>query len=188
MEEKFSALSEIYTAFERETAPFREAAACTRGCAFCCAEAGSIDVVTLEGLAIGNAIARMPRPRQRALQKAVEKDVRGRQQGLRSPCPFLLKNATCAVYPVRPFPCRRIFSLHRCSRERPPVIHRKVMERSEEAIRTLRRLDDTGYAGHISAVLLLLADPDFLSVYRSGDFRPERVVAYGKRHGMRINR
>lgn len=188
MKEKASALSAVYAAFDADMATFRKGAACDRGCAFCCAEAGSIDIVTLEGLAIREAVARMPRPRQRALKKAVEKDVRKRLLGRTSACPFLLKNRSCAVYPVRPFACRRIFSLHRCSAERPPMLHRRVMERAEETIRTLQRLDDTGYSGHISVVLHLMEDPEFLSVYRSGDFRPERVADYGKRHGMRINR
>jgi Fe-S-cluster containining protein len=188
IEEKRSALPDLYAGFESDAAPFKKEAACAKGCSFCCTDAGSIDIVTLEGIAIREAVASMARPRQKTLKKAVEKDVRGRLQGRRSACPFLLKNRSCAVYPVRPFSCRRIFSLHPCSRQRPPILHRTAMERAEETIRALQRLDDTGYSGHISVVLNLLEDSDFLAVYRSGDFRPERVAAYGKRHGMRINR
>ena len=188
MEVKANAIEKIYTDFAEKSAPFREAAACEKGCAFCCTDAGSIDITTLEGLRIRHRIAQLPRPRQSALKKALAKDADRREKGHNSPCPFLLKNMSCQIYDIRPFACRRIYSLKRCSSEQSPVLHRQVMEMAEETIARLQALDDTGYSGHLSFILHMLDTPAFLKVYMSGGFQPEAVMVYGKTHKIAINR
>jgi len=188
MKQKLETLQEIYNAFARETAPFRREAACTEGCAFCCTDAGRIDCTTLEGLVIHNHIQRMPRARQTSVKKALKQDMKRREAGRPSACPFLMKTRACMIYAIRPFACRRIYSLHRCSKEQPPLISRQVMVLAAEAIKALQRLDDTGYAGHLSYILHMLDAPRFLATYRAGEFKPEEVMAFGKSHGIVINR
>ncbi len=188
METKFDAIKEIYDDFREETEPFRTAAACAKGCAFCCTDAGSIDITTLEGLRIRNRIAQLPRPQQSAIKKALAKDARQREQGRNSPCPFLMKNMACRIYDIRPLACRRIYSLKRCGPEQSPVLHRQVMELAGDAIHRLQALDDTGYSGHISYILSMLDTPAFLNVYSAGGFQPEAIMAYGKTHKIAINR
>lgn len=188
METKFNMLDDIYGRFEEETAPFRETAACEKGCAFCCTDAGSIDMTTLEGLRIRNRIAQLPRPQQSAQRKALAKDARRREVGQPSPCPFLLKNRSCRIYAIRPFSCRRIYSLKRCGPEQSPILHRQVMALAETVIQRLQALDDTGYSGHISYILHMLDAPEFLDVYAAGGFQPEAIMAYGKTHKIGINR
>ena len=188
MESKFNTAIEIYNRFEDESAPYRESAACKKGCAFCCTDAGVIDITTLEGLRIRNRIAQLPRAQQIALKKVLTKDARLREKSSKAYCPFLLKNMNCRIYDIRPFACRRIYSLKRCGAEQSPVIHRRVMEKAVKAIHRLQKLDDTGYSGHISYILQMLDTPAFLNVYLSGEFQPEAIMAYGKTHKIVINR
>lgn len=187
-EESRRELAGIYASFEAETAAYREGAACARGCAFCCVDAGSIDITTLEGLVIRETLGRMPRARQAAIRKALERDMKKREEGAGSACPFLAKNESCAIYEVRPFACRRIYSLHRCSAEKPPVLSRRVMDAGQRTITALQRLDANGYSGHLSFVLHMLEAPRFRETYLSGAFRPEEIMAFGKTHRIVIHR
>ena len=110
------------------------------------------------------------------------------ENGRSSPCPFLLKNMACRIYDIRPFACRRIYSLERCHVNQSPVLHRQVMELSEKAIRTLQAMDETGYSGHLTFILHMLDTPAFLSTYTAGEFFPEAIMAYGKTHRIVINK
>jgi len=188
MQTRIGALEKIYQDFELATAPYRSGAACKSGCAFCCTDAGRIDGTTLEGLRIRGRIGKMPRPRQLGIKKALKRDMQKREAGLPSPCPFLMKNNTCMIYPVRPFACRRITSRHRCAKDRPPLISRQVMAIAEKTIADLQRLDDKGYSGHLSYILHMLDTPRFLATYRAGDFKPGEIMAFGKTHRIAINR
>ena len=99
-----------------------------------------------------------------------------------------MKNRACMIYSARPFACRRIYSLKTCSKAQSPVLSRSVMEMGDTAIRALQQLDDTGYSGHISYILCMLASDRFLETYLSGDFKPEEVSDFGKTHQILINR
>ena len=188
MQDRFDALEALYQSFEQATADFRRNAACAEGCAYCCTDAGRIDATTLEGLRIRGRIARLARPRQASLKKALKRDMHKRESGVPSPCPFLMKTSACLIYPIRPLACRRIYSLHRCSPEQPPVLSRQVMAMADDAIAALRRLDANGYCGHLSFILHMLDAPRFLAVYRAGEFRPGEIMAFGRTHGITINR
>ena len=188
MKQKFDAMKTIYEGFEAETAAYRTEAACAKGCAFCCTDAGSIDCTTLEGLAIRNHIGKLPRPRQTTLRKALRRDMKKREAGTTAPCPFLMKNGACSIYAIRPFSCRRIYSLHVCSKKNPPLLSRQVMVIAEKRIAALQRLDDNGYSGHLSFILHMLDSPGFLATYETGDFKPEEIMAFGQSHQIVINR
>jgi Fe-S-cluster containining protein len=188
METSFKKVKEIYDQHESHTAAFREAAACEKGCAFCCTDAGSIDMTTLEGLLIRSRIEKLPRPQQKALYKALAKDARRREKGESSPCPFLLKNMACGIYDVRPFSCRRIYSLKKCGPQQSPMLHRQVMALAKDAIRSLQQIDGNGYSGHLSYIMHMLDTRAFLSTYLAGEFQPEAIMVYGKTHRIVINR
>jgi uncharacterized protein len=188
MYSKVDQLEDIYASFETEADPFKTAAACAKGCAFCCTDAGRIHITTLEGLAIREALAQLAKPQRKAVEKALARDMRQRERGLVTPCPFLMKNKACMIYLRRPFACRRIYSLEPCSSRRPPILNRRVMELGADTIRTLQTLDDTGYSGHISFILHMLEAPGFRDIYRAGDFRPEEIADFGKTHQIVINR
>jgi hypothetical protein len=186
--EKRDRLHRIYQAFESRAARYKENAACGRGCAYCCTDAGSIHITTLEGLVIRDIVERLPAPRRKGVRKAIAKEMQRREKGTVSACPFLMKNRACMIYPHRPFACRRVYSLHACDADRPPVLSRRVMEMGDEAIRQLQRLDDTGYTGHLSYILYMLEAPKFLRPYLEGAFKPEEIMDFGRSHGIIINR
>jgi uncharacterized protein len=181
-------LTRIYAHFETDARPFTTAAACSRGCAYCCKAAGSIDATTQEGLVIQAYLAQLPKRQRKETEKALHKEVRQRQRGQVVACPFLQKNDTCLIYPVRPFSCRRIYSLHVCTPEAPPQVHRQVMAKAGAAITELRHSDPNGYSGHLSYILHMLTQERFASTYLAGHFEPESVMAFGKAHRISINR
>lgn len=184
----FNELHAIYDRFAADSAAYRKEAACAKGCAFCCTDAGRIDITTLEGLQIRQAMAGMLRSRRVALEKVLKLELKKREAGMGVPCPFLMKNLACMIYEARPFACRRIYSLHRCSQAQPPLLNRQVMELGRQAVAALQRLDASGYTGHISYVLHMLEAPRFLETYLAGGFKPEEVMAFGKSHGIVINK
>ena len=188
MLQKIKDLVQLYDHFALETEAFRTNAACAKGCAFCCKEAGSIDITTLEGLRIQEAMGRMLRDRWNDVQKSLAKDMKCREAGGISPCPFLQKNNACMIYEARPFACRRVYSLHRCTRENPPLISRQYMAMAGETLAALQRLDTNGYSGHIADILHMLDTPRFRAVYLAGDFKPEEIIAFGKTHGIVVNK
>ena len=98
-----------------------------------------------------------------------------------------MKTKACLIYPIRPLACRRIYSLHRCSQEQPPVLNRQVMRIAADTIADLQRLDANGYSGHLSFILHMLAAPRFMAVYTSGGFKPEEIMAFGKSHRIVVN-
>ena len=188
MKEKRKQLQPIYDDFEAEAAPYKAEAVCTKGCAFCCTDAGSIHITTLEGLVIRDCIAGLPRARQVSVNKALTADRKRRERGQPSACPLLMKSRACMIYLDRPFACRRIYSLKTCSSSQHPVLAKQVMISGDRTIRALQQLDINGYSGHLSYILHMLETPAFTDIYLSGDFRPEEIMQFGKSHGILINR
>lgn len=188
MQPKYDELEKIYAKYDAETADFRKDAVCTRGCAFCCKDAGSIDITTLEGWRIREHVRQLPRVQRNAIQKGLERDVKKREAGLIAPCPFLMKNKACRIYSIRPFACRRIYSLRTCSKDEPPMVSRRAMQLAQETIAALQRLDENGYSGHISFVLHMLDSYAFRKTYASGDFKPDEIRAFGKTHRIFVNK
>ena len=101
-----------------------------------------------------------------------------------------MKNLACMIYDVTPhLPAAGFYSLVMSATDNQhPVLSRQVMAMGDEAIRALQQLDDSGYSGHLSYILYMLDTPAFLKAYLAGEFRPEAVMAFGKSHGIIINR
>lgn len=188
MKEKISELANIYRAYEEDTRDMVAVKACERGCSFCCEAAGTIDITTLEGMALREAMNKMPKSRQKLLTQAFRSEIRKREAGKATPCPFLMKNKACMIYEERPFACRRIYSLHICTKENPPSVSRQVMERADRTIKELQKIDDTGYSGNLSYIIYMLSVPAFMTTYMAGDFKPEEIMEFGKTHKIMINR
>lgn len=188
MKTKLLELKTIYDRFETDTRELKQGKACNKGCSFCCESAGTIDITTLEGLQIRQAMEKMPKARQKTLTRAFRKEIKSRENKQVVSCPFLMKNKACMIYEVRPFSCRRIYSAHVCTKENPPAVSRDVMQRAGKSIGELQKLDDTGYSGHLSYILLMLSVPAFYEVYMSGEFKPNEVMEFGKSHHIGINR
>lgn len=185
--EKIEKLKKIYDRFEREVAEFKEQAVCGLGCTFCCTFMGNIDMTTLEGLIIRRRIKDFPEPLQDSIGDRLTADAKNRDDGRESPCPFLEEDGSCLIYDVRPFSCRKLYSIRKCD-DGGPMVHRRFHELAGEAIREIQLLDDTGYSGHHSYILYLLARPGFRRLYMTNGFDPGMIRDYGRKHGIIINR
>ena len=168
IETRAKKLPELYQEFEEKARGYREAAVCTVGCADCCINVGNVDAVTLEGWLILKHIRTMGLERQSELEKMIEENAQEKERSIYTRCAFLQDDLSCAIYPVRPFSCRRLYSLVRCG-ESGPTVHRQVWQMAEETIAAIQALDGNGCFGHLSHILLLLQESGFRKTYLSGD-------------------
>jgi uncharacterized protein len=183
---KQNQLVEIYERFERDMRSYKKDALCKAGCSFCCTHFGNVDITTLEGLRIMDYLRRLPKQMQKTLQKKMDRNKKDRENQKTSHCPFLKPDNTCLIYEVRPYSCHRLYSVKKCDRN-GPTVHRQATEISKDTLTMLQSLDSKGYSGHMTYILHLLRQPDFLSLYLSGGFNPVEIAAYGKAHGIIIN-
>ncbi len=164
LEDKFKELEVLYEAFERATAPFVVQAVCGPGCADCCTNVGEIYAATLEALRIARYMEALPVFQAAVLRQKIAENRVQKKRALLLPCPFLDPQKLCAIYPVRPFSCRRLYSVEPCG-VKGPVVHREFWALAEQFTRALQALDPRGYSGHLSYVLGLLEDPFFREAY-----------------------
>lgn len=168
LETKAKKLLELYQDFEEKARVYREAAVCGIGCADCCINVGNVDAVTLEGWLILEHMKGMDPRRRSQLKKLIEENAQEKRESIYTRCAFLQDNLSCAIYPVRPFSCRRLYSLVRCG-ENGPTVHRQVWQMAEETIAAIQALDGEGCFGHLSQILLLLQEPGFHKDYLGSD-------------------
>jgi uncharacterized protein len=176
----------LYEQFEKDMRAYKKDALCKAGCSFCCTHFGNVDITTLEGLSIIEYLRRLPKQTQKTLQKKIDKNKKDRENQKTSFCPFLKSDNTCLIYEVRPYSCRRLYSVKKCD-QNGPTVHRQATELSKDTLKMLQSLDSRGYSGHMTYILHLLRQPDFLSLYLSGGFNPVQIATYGKAHGIIIN-
>jgi uncharacterized protein len=186
-DEKKEKLRKTYSRFENETIPYSRQAFCKPGCSFCCTFMGNIDIITLEGLIILEHIESQPEELRAALKRKITENMAEKEKGHKPPCPFLKEDNTCLIYAVRPFSCRQLYSVKECG-DSGPVAHRQAVESARSTVREIQQLDETGYSGHITYILQLLRDAGFRKLYLSDGFAPERIMKFGRTHGLIINR
>ena len=185
--EKLAALEAIYRTHEKALQPFVAGAICRPGCSFCCTHFGRLDVTTLEGLVIRGRLSAFKGRQKIRMQDRIRRNRRLKSQGEAAVCPFLDAAQRCRIYPVRPFSCRQLYSLRPCE-GKGPTVHRQAAALAQETVQKIQRLDDTGYSGHLTYILALLEDRSFRRLYLAGGFDPAAISAFGKSHGIVINR
>lgn len=168
-------LQVLYRDFEEKTRAFRKDAVCLAGCADCCTNVGNVDAVSLEGLLILERLKTMDPGRSSQFKRKLEENARIKREAAYARCAFLMDNSNCAIYPVRPFSCRRLYSLVSCG-ESGPTVHRQVWKMAEETVAAIQRLDDGGCSGHLSYLLLFLYDSALRKAYLDGTLTPELVL------------
>jgi uncharacterized protein len=186
-EHKKQQLSELYTRYAEVVQPYLASAVCGKGCADCCINVGSIDITTLEGLIIHKHLKELAHPLQKELNKKLKLNRRTKQDCKFARCAFLLADNSCIIYPLRPFSCRRLYSIRRCG-ETGPTVHRQAWDAAEQIRVAIQKLDDTGYVGHISYILQLMNDSRFLKVYLAGNFSPQEIRSFSTCYHLSINR
>jgi uncharacterized protein len=167
MKEKKGKLFELYAEFEQKAGSYLQAAVCARGCADCCTNVGEIDATTLEGLVILGHIQDLPADEQKRFEKSLKANRKARTKSTLARCAFLLEDNSCGIYPVRPFSCRRLYSVKTCS-ESGPTLSRQYWALSQEALGAIQQLDAAGYSGYVSQILTLLKDARFRKSYLQG--------------------
>ena len=185
-EQKIPDLQAIYRDYDAAVRDYKQEAVCRPGCAFCCTHFGSVDMTTLEGLALHNHLASLGAGERVRFQKRLDRNRRAKEKGTSATCPFLSDDQHCVIYEVRPFSCRQLYSLRACNGN-GPTVHRQAVELARNAVIRLQQLDDTGYSGHMSFILELLKRKPFRRLYLSGGYDPQRIAAFGKRYGIVIN-
>ena len=187
--EKRKHLLELYRRFDKEARPYLKEAVCDRGCGGCCVTRGWIDATTLEGTILFEKVRSLPPGARSRLLAGVEREMAAKEAGGDAPvrCGFLRDDDICAVYPARPFSCRRLYSIRRCGDD-GATVHKKLWELGEKIAIEIQRLDDTGYTGHLSFIVHLLRQTAFRKFYQEGGFDPEAVREFGEAHGLSINR
>lgn len=180
-------LLEIYEHFEEMTEPYRRLAVCVPGCADCCTTVGDIDATTLEGFNIIGHIQELDAAQQKMFQKALKENARQKTSSKFVRCPFLLKSNRCGIYSVRPFTCRRLYSVNTCGLS-GPTVNRRLWELGDETVSAIQELDHTGYSGHLTFIIQLLKDARFRKTYVSGGFSPEEISSFARQHKLVINR
>lgn len=188
IQDKIEVLPEIYSDFENSVSEFKKSAACKVGCADCCIYVGNVDITTMEGIVIQNRLEIFEKKLRAKIRKKLDKNKTERERGVLARCAFLKEeDNTCRIYDIRPFSCRRIYSIKECNRNQP-VVHRQAMELADDTISKMQKLDDTGYSGHMSFILYLLEKSGFRKTYMGGKFNPGKIMNFGKGHGIIINR
>ncbi len=186
--DKKEKLTDIYSDFENSVSEFKKSAACKIGCADCCIYVGNVDITTMEGIVIQNRMETFEKKVKSRIKKKLDKNKAERERGVLARCAFFKEeDNTCRIYDIRPFSCRRIYSIKQCNQNQP-VVHRQAMELADDTISKMQQLDDTGYSGHMSFILYLLEKSGFRKTYMAGKFNPGKIMNFGKSHGIIINR
>jgi Fe-S-cluster containining protein len=186
-QKKREKLKEIYERFESDAQEYKQHAICKIGCTYCCTDVGNVDINTLEGLVIQERIKSLPQPLKGQIQKKLAQNKREKEKQNIAPCPLLTEDGACLIYDVRPFSCRQLYSIREC-RDHGPTVHRQAVALAKRAVKAMQQLDDTGYSGHLSFILYLLERPRFRKFYLAGGFDPQKIMKFGKAHGIIINR
>ena len=160
IETKAKKLMELYQDFEEKSQVYRQTAVCVVGCADCCINVGNVDAVTLEGWLILEHIKSLEPWHRFQLKQRIEENARDKRESIYTRCAFLQDNLSCAIYPVRPFSCRRLYSLVRCGKN-GPTVHRQVWKMTQKTVAAIQSLDGGGGVGHLSHVLLFLQETQF---------------------------
>ncbi|MBW2163388.1 MAG: YkgJ family cysteine cluster protein [Deltaproteobacteria bacterium] len=185
--EKRKKLKELYSQYEKDVAEFKKSAACVKCCADCCIDVGNIDITTLEGIIIHDRVATFEEPLKSGIKARLAQNRTERENGRLSRCAFLKADKTCIIYDIRPFSCRRLYSVKRCDGA-SPTIHRQALNLANQTVKKMQKLDSSGYSGHISYILCLLDKEEFRKIYLQGKFKPQKIADFGQSHGILINR
>jgi Fe-S-cluster containining protein len=185
--EKRKKLEELYSQYEKDVAEFKKSAMCVKGCAGCCIDVGNIDITTLEGIIIRDRLVTFEEPLKSEIKVRLAQNKMEREKGMLSRCAFFKADKTCMIYDIRPFSCRRLYSVRKCDGA-SPAIHRQALNLASQTVKKIQRLDFSGYSGHISYILYLLDRGEFRKFYLRGKFKPQKIADFGRSHGILINR
>ena len=185
--EKKRLLFAVYNEYERVVQPFKEQSVCERGCASCCIDVGNVGATTLEGMIILEYLQSWDHQAIEKLNRSLKENRSEKLNSALVRCPFLDEEASCDIYDVRPFSCRRLYSVKKCDGQ-GAVIHRQAIVLGQKAEKELQELDPEGCSGHLSFILHLLENEEFCRNYVKGRWRREDFREFIERYKLVVHR
>ena len=187
LREKKRLVFELYEKYERLVKPYKEQAVCEKGCASCCIDVGNVGATTLEGLIILEYLQGWD---PQAVEEIIRNLGENRSEKLKRVlvrCPFLAEEASCRIYAVRPFSCRRLYSVKKCDGQ-GAVVHRQAVVLGQKMEKELQELDLEGCSGHLSFILDLLEKEPFRRGYLKGSWKVEDFRDIIELYGLVVHR
>ena len=170
--EKKKQVFKLYDKYERLAQPYKSQAVCEKGCASCCIDVGSVGATTLEGLIILEYIQGWDRQALKEINRNLGENRNDKLSQVFTRCAFLDQEQTCRIYAVRPFSCRRLYSVRKCDGQ-GAVVHRQAVMLGQKIEKELQELDPDGCSGHLSFILHLLEREPFRRGYLKGSWKVE---------------
>jgi len=177
----------LYERYERLVQSFKAQAVCKIGCASCCKDVGHIGATTLEGLIIFEYLQGWTRQAIEEITHRLSKNRSEKFNSVLVQCPFLDTELSCSIYDVRPFGCRRLYSVKKCDGQ-GAVVHRQALVLGRKAERELQELDPGGCSGHLSFILHLLNKERFRRRYLQGSLKTEDFKDSIERYQLVVHR
>ena len=185
--EKKRLLFAVYNEYERVVQTFKEQSVCERGCASCCIDVGNVGATTLEGMIILEYLQGWDHRAIEELNRSLRENRSEKLNSALVRCPFLDEEASCRIYEVRPFSCRRLYSVKKCDGQ-GAVVHRQAFVLGQKAEKELQELDPEGCSGHLSFILHLLESEAFRRDYVQGRWRLEDFREIFERYKLLVHR
>ena len=172
LKEKKTKVYELYEQYERMVQPYKSQAVCEKGCASCCIDVGSVGATTLEGLIITEYLQGWERQALKEIHRSLRENRNDKLKQVLVRCAFLDQEQNCRIYAVRPFSCRRLYSVKKCKGQ-GAVVHRQAVVLGQKIEKELQELDPGGCSGHLSFILRLLEREPFRRGYLKGSWKVE---------------
>jgi hypothetical protein len=185
--EKKTLVFQLYDEYERLVQPYKIQAVCEKGCASCCIDVGSVGATTLEGLIILEYIQGWDRQTIKEMNRNLRENRNDKLNQVLARCAFLDQEQNCRIYAVRPFSCRRLYSVRKCDGQ-GAVVHRQAVMVGQKIEKELQKLDADGCSGHLSFILHLLEKNGFRQDYLWENWSTEKFNDIIERYELVVHR
>jgi len=187
LKEKKIRVYELYEKYERLVQPYKSKAVCEKGCASCCIDVGSVGATTLEGLIITEYLQGWDRQALKEINRGLRKNRNDKLSQVFARCAFLDQEQSCRIYAVRPFSCRRLYSVRKCDGQ-GAVVHRQAVGLGQKIEKELQKLDPDGCSGHLSLILHLLEKNGSRQGYLRENWRTEKFKDIIERYELVVHK
>jgi Fe-S-cluster containining protein len=177
----------LYAEYERLVEPFKSQAVCEKGCASCCIDVGNVGATTLEGLIILEYLQGWDDQAIEEINRSLRENRSEKLNSVLVRCPFLDEEESCRIYVVRPFSCRRLYSVRKCDGQ-GAVVHRHALALGQKMEKELQELDAEGCSGHLSFILHLLERKGFGQDYQRENWILEKFKEIIERYELVVHK
>ena len=185
--EKIKQVFELYDEYERLVQPYKTLAVCGKGCASCCIDVGNVGATTLEALIILEHLEGWDQPARLEINRSLRENRDHKVGSVLVRCAFLGVEQCCRIYSVRPFSCRRLYSVRKCDGQ-GAVVHRQAVFLGQRIEQELQNQDPNGCSGHLSFILHLLEKEPFRRSYLQGSWRVDDFTDLIERYELVLHK